>query len=384
MAEFFFLITVIIMYGGINFYLYSRVQSALVGWFPGVTPVIFALLFWLVASLFLIAQISRHVIGYSLPVIIIKIGYYWMAVLFYSILLVALVDLVRLANRFLPWMPSLLQEPKLVSLAVLILVVIIVGAGAWNSRHPVITHYEVTLDKPAVSGSSLHLVMVSDIHLGIVVDKARLAELVTKINALNPDLVVLPGDVIDEDLQVVVREHMEDELRKIKSRYGVYACLGNHEYYSGHIDEVDNFMRQAGITLLRDQMVLIADSYYLAGRSMKSENPLASDKSIRLPELLADSDRTKPILVMDHVPGRLAEAAKSGVDLLLCGHTHLGQMWPLNFITQRVFVADYGLYQDQAFQAVISNGVGTWGPPIRVGNRPEIVDIEISFNQSGS
>jgi len=378
LAEIIFLLTVIIAYGAINFYLYLRVQAAFASWLPGVNPMVFTLIFWLMASLFLVAQISRHLIGFNLPGFLVKAGNYWLAVLFYSVMLLAVVDLLRLAERFLPWFPNLPGDFRMVSMVLLLLVIIIVGAGAWNSRHPVITRYQLSLAKPA-NVSSLHVVMVSDLHLGLVVDKVRLAGLVTKINDLNPDLVMMPGDIIDGDLQLVMRENMGDELRRIESRYGVYACLGNHEYYSGDIDEVDYFLRQAGITLLRDQVVLIGDSIYLAGRSMKSENPMSRDKSVRLPELLAAIDRNKPVLVMDHVPARITEAAQAGVDLLLCGHTHLGQMWPLNHITRRVFVADYGHYQQQSLQALISNGVGTWGPPIRVGNRPEIVDITIEF-----
>lgn len=379
MAELFFLFTVIIMYGGINFYLYLRVQAGLASWFPALAPLIFTMLFWSLASIFLIAQISRHLLGYSFPVFLIKLGYYWLAVLFYTVMFVLMVDLWRLFGHLLPWFPRV-TDLRLISLVTLVLVVAIIGYGVWNSRHPVITKYEIVIDKP-VTGGDLHVVMVSDIHLGLIVNKSRLAGLVATINSLNPDLVLMPGDVIDEDLNVVVNEKMDSELRKIKARYGVYACLGNHEYYSGRIDEVDSFLQRAHITLLRDQVVMVTNSIYLAGRSMKSENPLASDKSARLNELLADIDHSKPILVMDHVPARITEAAKAQVDLLLCGHTHLGQLWPLNHITRQVFLADYGHYQQESFQALISNGVGTWGPPIRVGNRPEIVDIKIKFAQ---
>ncbi|MGE5380523.1 MAG: metallophosphoesterase, partial [Methylocystaceae bacterium] len=359
MAELFFLLIVILIYGGLNFYLYLRVQFMLTSWLPGVAPAIFTVFFWLVAGIFLLAQVSRHLFGQALPVLFVKIGDYWLAVMFYGVMLAAAADLFRLGSRYIPWLPVGLKDPRIVSLVITLMVLLVVLGGAWNSRHPVITHYDLTIDKPSAGETPLHIVMVSDLHLGVIVDRERLVKLVTTINNLHADLVVMPGDVIDEDLQIVIDYNMGDELKQIKSRYGVYACLGNHEYYSGRISEVDQYLQKAGITLLRDRIVLVNNRFYLAGRSLKSENPMADDKSIRLKELLAGTDQGKPILVMDHVPSRINEAASAGVDLLFCGHTHLGQMWPLNYITRRVFLADYGLYQQASLQAVISNGVGT-------------------------
>lgn len=375
-----FLLIVIAIYGGINFYLYARLQAALLAWFPGMPLVIFAIVFWVLASLFLVSQLSRHIWGYSLPVLLIKIGYYWLAAMFYSVLAVVVVDLLRLSSKLVPAL-QFINNPHSVSLVIMLVIIVVVAGGAWNSRHPVITHYDLSIAK-AASKQPLHIVMVSDLHLGVVVDKARLAKLVQQINQLKPDLVVMPGDVIDEDLEVFVRENMGEELKKIKAPYGVYACLGNHEYYSGRTNDIDYYLKQAGVTLLQDQAVLIGNSFYLAGRSMKSENPLERRHGARLADTLSSVDHSKPVLVMDHVPARLPEASAAGVDLLFCGHTHLGQMWPLNYITRRVFVSDYGHYQKQSFQALISNGVGTWGPPIRVGNRPEIVDINLSFTSN--
>lgn len=139
-----------------------------------------------------------------------------------------------------------------------------------------------------------------------------------------------------------------------------------------------NCLRQSGVQVLRDSKVEIAESIYLVGRDDYTSGSFAEDRQV-LADLMKDIDRSKPIILMDHRPVHLTQALNEGVDLQVSGHTHKGQFFPLNFVTQKMFEVDYGYFRRDSLQVIVSCGFGTWGPPIRVGNRPEIVEIDIRF-----
>jgi predicted MPP superfamily phosphohydrolase len=173
---------------------------------------------------------------------------------------------------------------------------------------------------------------------------------------------------------------MADTMKKLKAPLGVFAVLGNHEYFGGHIEEYIKRLEDIGIRVLRDETVLVADSFYLVGRKDKAAESFTSEGRLPLTKLVSSLNRTLPILVMDHQPHhRLDEAAASGIDLLMSGHTHRGQMAPNHMITRRIFELDWGYARKGTMHAIVSSGFGTWGPPIRIGSRSEIVEITITF-----
>jgi len=221
--------------------------------------------------------------------------------------------------------------------------------------------------------------MVSDVHLGTIVGPKRLSLLVTEVNRLQPDLLLLPGDILDDHPGSWSENELVESLTKLKARYGKYAVPGNHEYLGGRIEKNIALLERSGIRVLRDACVLVGNSFYLAGRDEKMARIISGKARLPLAQLLAGIDRTRPVILMDHQPVDLDEALREGVDLQLSGHTHVGQMFPNRFVTRRVYEIDWGYLQKENLQVVVSSGFGTWGPPIRVGNYPEIVAIDLGF-----
>lgn len=304
-----------------------------------------------------------------------------MAVIYYGFLLALFADIIRLLDRIIPLLPmTLKQRPEWTGLTVVLLLTCILAYGFWNARHPIINRYDITIAKKAGNLTNLHAVAVSDIHLGNIIGVDRLEKLVESINQLQPDIVLLPGDIIDAELQPFISQNMGSVLRRLNPPLGVYAILGNHEYIGGEPDGIIAALEQAGVKVLRDSKVIINDSLIVAGRDERSRNRYAGGSRAPLSAILSGADLTLPVLLLDHQPMDLAEAKQQGVDLQLSGHTHRGQLYPNHLITAAIFEIDWGYLKKESLQVIVSSGYGTWGPPIRTGNRPEILDIHIRFN----
>jgi predicted MPP superfamily phosphohydrolase len=293
-------------------------------------------------------------------------------------LLVVLGDIVRLANHFTGFLPALFYTGafKLKLFAgVLIFVFVSILAGHINALVPKIRKLAITTEKSAGSMTELRIAMASDIHMGTVIGPRRMTRLVNQINALKPDLILFAGDVVDEDLAPVIRHDLGSVLLQLKAPLGVYAITGNHEYIGG-VEKAVAYLQKHGITMLRDSAVTINQSFVLAGREDRSKS---NRKSIS--DILSSADRTLPVILMDHQPFDLDSVAMEKVDIQFSGHTHHGQMWPLNYITEAIYEVSRGYLKKGNSHFYVSNGFGTWGPPVRIGNRPEIVEVIVKFNQ---
>ena len=239
------------------------------------------------------------------------------------------------------------------------------------------------------------MVLVSDIHLGYNIGAKHLQRMVDKINAEQPDVVVIAGDFFDNDYDAVREPEKDIEiLSGIQSKYGVYACFGNHDikekilagFTFGWNDpekasdpRMDEFVVKAGITLLQDEYVKIADSFYLYGRP-DAEKPGRGIAERKTPEeLMAEMTGDLPVIVIDHEPRELQELADAGVDLDLCGHTHDGQMYPGKILTDIYWENPCGYLQKGQMQNIVTSGVGVFGPNMRVGTNAEICSIQITF-----
>lgn len=312
--------------------------------------------------------------------ILTLLGAYWLAVVFYQTLLFLTGDLADLLRRLLLRNSSTSLRRR--SLAQWLLVFLLVAAGAYNAAHPVIRHYEISLNKsaPPRIASPLRIALVSDLHLGSLIGTAQLTSIIDQLNALSPDLVLLPGDIIDGPVAVLDDERLLDQFRSLQTPLGVFGSLGNHEYTGRQPERFRERMAAAHVDILRDELRLIDNSLYIIGRDDLSAKPFRGSDRLPLAELLAGVDRNKPLLLLDHQPKRFDEAIAAGVDLQVSGHTHLGQLFPNHFITRLLYQLDYGQLQLGSFHAIVSCGVGTWGPPVRLGNRPEIVLITLHFN----
>ncbi len=374
-----FLLIVLVPYLLLNYYVGSRLWQYIFcyltpGWGKAFWP-----LFWLIAFTPLASRVKALPVSTQVKDFLAFSGDYWLAALYYFLLFFLVADLGGFLARRLGVLPEAAGKPLAAGLAAAVLVAALLAYGSWNARNPRVTYYEVAIAKPACGLDELRVVMVSDIHLGPIVGYERLEGLVAAINARKPDLVLLPGDIIDENVSYFVELNMAEPFRALKPRFGVWAVFGNHEYISGKAEEVTDRLREAGITVLRDEYAKVGESFYIVGRDDRRRAQFGGRGRQELGVVMSGIDRRLPVLLMDHQPYNLDEAAGQGVDLQVSGHTHVGQMFPNNFVTGRMFEVDWGHLNKGAYQIIVSSGFGTWGPPIRVGNRPEIVDIRIRF-----
>lgn len=327
-----------------------------------------------------------------------QLGNYWLGTFLYILLTVIIVDLIRLILKRIPRV----DQKKLASRRLFVLngtvcIVVITSLTAYgilNAHNIRTTSYDVSVSKKCDSLSSLNVVLVADLHLGYNIGEWHMKKMVEKINQLKPDLVCIAGDIFDNEYEAIqYPEETADALAEIQSRYGVYACYGNHDieekilagftfHKEGHKmsdPRMDEFLENAGITLLQDETVLIDNKFYLAGRA-DYERPGRGITTRQTPEeLTADLDLTKPVIVIDHEPREMDELAAAGVDLDLCGHTHDGQMFPGNLTIKLLWDNPYGYKTYRNMHQIVTSGVGVFGPYMRVGTKSEIVQVQVNL-----
>ena len=343
----------------------------------------YAVLFWTVALSFAAVRLTERILPSIVRDCLLWMGSFWIAAMLYFLIAVTALDFLRLLNRFLPLFPPAIvrnyAEAKYVTAwALLAAVVLLCVAGHVNSTLPRIRRLDLAIDKSVPKMKSLKIVAASDLHLGTIIGRLRLEEIVRKINSLDPDVVLLLGDIVDEDLEAVVCHNLGEPFGSIRARYGVYGVTGNHEYIGG-VDRACSYLREHGVVMLRDSVAKVADSLYLVGREDRSSNRFAAFRRKGLDELMAKVDRRCPVILMDHEPLALNEAVGQQVDLELAGHTHDGQLWPVNYIVRSIYELAWGYKRIARTHVYVTDGVGTWGPPVRIGNRPEIVCIRLGF-----
>jgi predicted MPP superfamily phosphohydrolase len=254
--------------------------------------------------------------------------------------------------------------------------IVITLAGTWNANNPHVMRHHIPN-----GGLSLRIAMLSDIHLGQFTGPRYLAKLVSLVNGVSPDIVLILGDTADgpEFLRgETERAEAANLLSSFKSRFGTWAVMGNHDYYAGHA-EVVNFLTDAGVNLLRDEAEVVDGKFVLVGRDDRAGLYYGRSRgSISdIASAVISGDERYPLIVMDHQPFALGDAAEAGALLQLSGHTHRGQLFPVNLIVARLFEKSYGLYKKENTHYYISSGAGVWGTPVRTVGRPEVVVIDI-------
>jgi hypothetical protein len=188
---------------------------------------------------------------------------------------------------------------------------------------------------------------------------------------------LLCGDLVDGEIAPVLRKNLGRHIQEIDTPLGVYAITGNHEYIGG-IDKTLPYLQSINIKVLLDETITLSNGIQIVGRNDQSSGRGANARK-PLSELLIGIDQTKPVIVMNHQPFNLQEAADSNVDLHLSGHTHHGQLWPISYITKAMFELSWGYLKKGNTNFYVSSGYGSWGPSVRVGNRPEVVVFKLKF-----
>ncbi|WP_424769201.1 metallophosphoesterase [Paenibacillus sp. sgz302251] len=322
----------------------------------------------MLATSFIFGQVFQniHFITY--------IGSYWLAVFSLLVLLLPLVHLVL-------WLSRLTRLPKHTvvkwsGFVTLLLLISLIAYGSYNAYTPTVRTYDVSIAKEVPATEQLNIVMASDMHFSLLSGKKHAERMVEEINALKPDIVLFPGDILDDQIEPYLDQGIDKLLEKIEAPYGVYASLGNHDKYKGHTDELIGVLENSGIQVLYDESLTIDNKFTLIGRKDYSDSDRAA-----LSELMAGLDTSKPFILLDHQPNELDIAQQNGIDLILSGHTHYGQVAPANLITGLMFENDWGYLQKGQLHSIVSSGYGFWGPPIRIGSQSEIVQIHVSFGK---
>lgn len=369
------------IYGLINYYIFIRGLHS----FPNNSSFrrYYIILFLIVSLSFIVGRLLERVWSSPLSDGLILIGSFWLGAMLYFVIALLFIDILRLINHFVTIFPSVItanigQAKQYVAYSVTLVVLIVIVAGSYNARSPKIKTLNLTIPKIVQSVKSMNIVVASDIHLGTIISKHRFDKIVSQINSLNADLVLLPGDIVDEDIAAVINDNVGASLRNIQSKFGVFAVTGNHEYIGG-VERSCRFLTENGITMLRDSSVLINDVVYLVGREDRTINRFTDKHRKSLRELMTHNNKSFPIILMDHQPIGLDEAVNNSVDLQLSGHTHNGQLWPLNYIAEAIYEVSWGYLKKGNTHFYVSCGVGTWGPPVRLGNTPEVVNIKLRF-----
>ncbi|MGG7179313.1 metallophosphoesterase [Clostridium paraputrificum] len=361
------LLIFIALYAVINYFIGKRIFTS-INKIKKLNSKVYWILFSFIASSFLIYEISRKFMPHIINKILAFVGSYYLAVLFYIIILFPLAFLLTKAFK------NKKRNFDFYTLS-LIIVFLITIVGSYLSNTTKTKNYDILIDKP-IASDSIKIALVSDIHLGDIIGNKRLSKMIDNLNSLNADMVLIAGDLVDMDLEPVLHDEMLAQLKNINSTYGTYIALGNHDFYTDRSDELATILSEYGINILRDNSILVNNEFYIIGRDDVTKSRYGGDRS-NLEDILRDVDTSKPSIVIDHNPDYIKESTDNDIDLQVSGHTHRGQMFPINFITNILFPVDYGYGKLGNTNIVVSSGFGTWGPPIRIGSNSEIAFINL-------
>ncbi len=345
-----------------------------------VLPTIYA-----IRSTYLIAMIALFVVmmitmilGNEISPNIAKtfsfIGFSYIIIFIYLLFSFLVVDFIRIINHFIHFFPISVASFRLwIMLITMALTSVAMIIGNYKFNHPKIVTLDLSTDKPK-QNKTLKIVAVSDLHLGVSIDKKMLQGFVKLINDQHPDIVLLAGDISDRWMEPVIRQNMVEDLRAIKAPMGVFAINGNHEHYAEIQNATADYLKKAGIVVLRDQVNMVNSRFYVVGREDKSNKNRKN-----LSEVVKGLDKSLPIILMDHQPFNLEEAEQSGVDFQISGHTHNGQFFPGNLFVKKMYEMGYGYLKKGATHYYVSSGLGIWGPQYRIGTESEVVVINLKY-----
>lgn len=291
------------------------------------------------------------------------------------------------------------RHTRRMSYLVSIITITVLIYGLYQASHPVVTRYQVNLAKGDGKLATVRIVAVSDVHKGLAFTDQWEKILANLVNSQNPDIILLIGDELQTRADSADEQRYLDALKSLKAPYGVWAVAGNHEYYE--VDDVRQklqILRQNGVQVLFDQTATIAGSFYLVGRADLGPTSMKKYPAQPLQELLQGLNYVNdaqtgflprgqqsakfdlPVILLAHRPSDLYSSYLNGVDLQLSGHTHGGQVFPVDIIYNQEFEVVYGMARKAGYQLIVSSGFGTNGPPVRIGSHSEIVVIDVVFS----
>ncbi|ULO05043.1 metallophosphoesterase [Paenibacillus sp. 19GGS1-52] len=363
----------------VNFYIGLHTWYLVQDWMPGTPAAVFWPVFLIVAFAYMIAMIPWPQSVKPLARFFKVIGSYYLACMEFAIIFLPLTDLLHWVLRLMGY--SLTEFTSEAGVTLLLMLAVFLIWGSRNAWSTIVRTHPIPIDKSIGTSTPLTIAVASDLHLGNIVGNRHLRKMVKEINNMHPDVILLAGDVLDDSIEPFIRNHMSDQMKQLKARHGVYAVLGNHEYYGGSISQYTELMSSIGIKVLQDEVLEVAGTY-IVGRKDKTAESMEAGGRKSVVSLLEGLDLTRPVIMMDHQPTGFDAAAQAGVDILLSGHTHRGQIAPNHWITKRLFELDWGYLRKDKLHVIVSSGYGTWGPPIRWASRSELIKLEVMLEGS--
>ena len=312
------------------------------------------------------ANFSRSTDGMPMPVAVTcyEVANSSLFILLYLFMLFLVLDLGRLV-RLLP--RTILYNNWGTTIGIVVLMTVIFTYGYFHYKHKYREDIRLTTEKSMAK--PIKLVMMSDLHLGYHNRREELRRWVDMMNEEHADAILIAGDIIDMSIRPLKEEKMYEEFKRLNAP--VYACLGNHEYYSGEPD-AQKFYEQAGIHLLRDSCAVV-DDLCVIGRDDRTNQHRKT-----LADIMKQADRSKFTILLDHQPYHLEQAERQKIDFQFSGHTHHGQVWPISWITENIYECAFGAHQRGSTRYYVSSGIGIWGGKFRIGTRSEYIVATIS------
>lgn len=335
--------------------------------------------------------------GTLLRRILSNIGNYWMGFNLHFVLAMGVCFLIRLIVKLVKKDKyNLRLAQKITNVAVVSFTILMSVYGIVNALNLKVTTYDVTVDKSSKQ-DELNVVLIADLHLGYSVGVKQMERMVNKINELQPDVVVVAGDIFDNEFSAIYNPvRLAEILRGINSKYGVYAVYGNHDIEEDilcgftfsdddvtqvtSIKEMDDFIENCGFTFLYDEAILINDDFYIYGRPDEERPNFGNDSRLEAEKITEGLDLSKLIICVDHEPHDQKKLSAAGVDVDLNGHTHAGQLFPGNIIINFFWDIAYGYKNFDGMHNIVTSGVGLFGPNMRTFTKAEIAQVKIHLN----
>jgi len=336
----------------------------------------YTLIYVLLALIYPVSNFFSEEDSGFLATVLMSTGNYIVPFYLYLFLFVLLFDIFLLFNGLFNIVPvEKIKSTRFKTIylsVILIFSVLIVIAGVINFNTIRTSEYCIEISGKSSKIRHLKVAFVADFHLNEGTNIDFVERFTKRIAIIKPDLMLFGGDVVEGDREDENMSGFEKLFREINPRYGVFAVLGNHEYYAGQ--DKGSFFDKAGIKVLCDTVIVIDSSFNLAGRY---DNHFRKRKNIDT--LMKSVTDSLPIILIDHRPTEIEQVSMTAVDVQLSGHTHNGQLFPINLITRKIYGLSWGYRKIRGTNFFVTSGIRLWGPPVRTTGKSEIMVIDIIF-----
>ncbi len=360
-----------------NWYLYTR--ALLLFKKPLQTKIIAAILIAFTGSRWLGGFLAEFTNWYITRYFVIA-GSVYRAAFFYIFIAVFIFHCIMWINQVTKlFSKNFLYRKKAQKIMVAVLLISTLMAlisGYYNTIYPRVNTYRIAVPKQQSKLDSLGIVLITDYHLIMFTPDNFVKTITDSINSKKPDIVLIAGDIIDNNVKNIREKPFCNDLRKIQAKYGVYAVAGNHEYYGEDIDTSVAYIENCGIDVLEDEVTIIDSAFYLIGRDDQNNLFRKTEQ-----ELFTQVTENLPVIFMQHRPPERHIKLNSKIDVMVSGHTHNGYLFPFNWVLKLLYKVVWGYKKVNATHLFVSCGTGAVDPPLRIGSYSEIMHITIDFTK---